>query len=106
MNFLSSGVGRILSAKLAEATYVRIASAFFSPSSAMLSELQRIPKLALVISEEFKVNDPYKLSQLDGSSLRSVPTDDASGKLHAKVFIARLKDGSSTLRSASDRDRS
>ncbi len=47
-----------------------------------------------MISEELTVNDPHKLSRLVGASLRSVPTDDAEGKLHAKVFIAKLKDGS------------
>ncbi len=93
MNFLSSGIGRILSEKLASAAQVKIASAFFSPADAMLSVLQGLPRLDLVISEEFTINDPYKLSLLKNANLRSVPTDDDKGKLHAKVFIVGLKDG-------------
>lgn len=93
MNFLSSGIGRILSEKLASAAQVKIASAFFSPSDAMLCVLQDLQRLDLVISEEFTINDPYKLCALKNANLRSVPTDDDKGKLHAKVFIVGLKDG-------------
>ena len=94
MNFVSSDIGPLLTAKLAHAERVWIASAFFSPSESMLAELQKVPHLDLVISEEFAVSDPYKLSRLTRASLRSIPTDSAEGKLHAKVFIVKLKRGS------------
>lgn len=94
MNFLSKNVGRALSVKLAQATQVQIASAFFSPSDSVLASLKEVPHLRMVISEEFTVNDPYKLAKLNLTFIRSVPTYDAQGKLHAKVFIAKLGDGS------------
>src|SRR5665213_2037724 len=97
MNFLNTDIGRALSVKLANAKQVQIASAFFSPSESMLVSLNGISNLRMVISEEFSINDPYKLAKLNLTSIRSVPTDDARGKLHAKVFIARLRDGSTWI---------
>ncbi len=94
MNFLNTGIGAALSAKLAQAHEVRIASAFFSPSEPMLLALKGLHHLELVISEEFTVNDPYQLARLTKAFVRSIPTDDEKGKLHAKVFIATLNDGS------------
>ena len=94
MNFLNTGIGAALSAKLAQAHEVRIASAFFSPSEPMLLALKGLHHLELVISEEFTVNDPYKLARLTKAFVRSIPMDDEKGKLHAKVFIATLNDGS------------
>lgn len=94
MNFLNKDIGRALSVKLAQADQVQIASAYFSPSDSMLVSLNGISHLSMVISEEFTVNDPYKLASLNLTLIRSVPTDDAKGKLHAKVFIAKLRDGS------------
>jgi phosphatidylserine/phosphatidylglycerophosphate/cardiolipin synthase-like enzyme len=94
MNFLSKDIGRALSVKLAQTDQVQIASAFFSPSDSMLVSLNGISHLRMVISEEFTVNDPYKLARLNPTFIRSVPTYDAKGKLHAKVFIAKLRDRS------------
>jgi HKD family nuclease len=94
MRFVSDDVGSLLAARLSQAERVFIASAFFSPSEALMADLQNLPHLVLIISEEFAVNDPYKLERLKKASLKSVAPDDANGKLHAKVFIAKLKDGS------------
>src|SRR5438270_437874 len=79
--------------KLAEAIEVHMAVAFFNPSDRLMSALLALPHLSLIISEEFTVNDPYKIEQLTTAKLRSIPTDHDHGKLHAKVIIARLKDG-------------
>lgn len=57
----------------------------------MLEALLGIPKLNLIVSEEFTINDPYKLERLKNAELQSVPPDHR--KLHAKVLIAKLKDG-------------
>jgi hypothetical protein len=56
--------------------------------------LTRPKSLTLVISEEFTVNNPRNLEQLTSAVVRSVPTDSKDGKLHAKVFIAEMPDGS------------
>jgi hypothetical protein len=94
MNFLRDGIGDLLLKKLAQAIEVNIAVAFFNPSDSIMSALLALPQLSLIISEEFTVNDPYKIEQLSTARLRSIPTDHEHGKLHAKVIIARLKDGS------------
>jgi phosphatidylserine/phosphatidylglycerophosphate/cardiolipin synthase-like enzyme len=73
---------------------VRIVSAFFSPGSDMLKRLNAAKNLRLVISEEFTVNNPQKIETLKTALIRSVPIDSDQGKLHAKVFLAEMPDGS------------
>jgi HKD family nuclease len=94
MNFIGDGIGKLLLEKLAQATEVQVASAFFNPGVSMLEMLAALPSLDLVISEEFTINDPYKLERLLRANVRSFPMDHADGKLHAKVFIAKLTDES------------
>jgi len=95
MKFLTSkAVGRAVAAALSHATRIRIASAFFSPGIDTLALLNTAKDLTIVISEEFTINDPEKLEQLSGAVKRSVPPDSKDGKLHAKVFLADMSDGS------------
>jgi hypothetical protein len=95
MNFLTDGIGDIVLEKLAQAREVRMAVAYFSPNDPLMIALLAVPGLRLIISEEYTLNDPYKLEQLAKAKLRSIPTDHEKGKLHAKVIIAKLRDGSS-----------
>lgn len=92
MKFLSNGIGELVLRKLGEAVDARIAVAFFNPSDEMLDVLVGIKKLKLVISEEFTINNPYKLEKLKSAELCSIPTDDALGKLHAKVLLVEMRD--------------
>lgn len=94
MRFLSEGIGELVLTKLDKAIEARLAVAFFNPSERMMDALAGIAKLKLIISEEFAVNNPYKLEKLKTAALRAVPPDDANGKLHAKVLIIKLQDGS------------
>jgi HKD family nuclease len=94
MNFHSKSIGDKLLDKLIQATKVQIASAFFCPNDRLLKALKAVPSLELVVSEEFTINDPYKLEQLTKADVRSIPPDHADGKLHAKVFIVTLRDAS------------
>jgi hypothetical protein len=94
VKFLESNAGKLVLEKLAKAAEVQIAVAFFSPSDEMCAVLLRVPILTIVISEEFVINDPYKLERLTHATLKSIPTDHGNGRLHAKVVIARLPDGS------------
>jgi hypothetical protein len=94
VKFLSNGIGELVLEKLSKAIEARLAVAFFNPSDGMLDVLAGIKKLKLIVSEEFSVNNPYKLERLKIARLRSVPPDDANGKLHAKVLIVKLLDGS------------
>jgi phosphatidylserine/phosphatidylglycerophosphate/cardiolipin synthase-like enzyme len=94
VKFLSNGIGELVLEKLSKAIEARLAVAFFNPSDGMLDVLAGIKELKLIVSEEFSVNNPYKLERLKIATLRSVPPDDANGKLHAKVLIVKLPDGS------------
>lgn len=94
MQFQCKNIGDKLLDKLAQATRVQIASAFFCPSDQLLDSLKAVPQLELIVSEEFSVNDPYKLEQLTNADVRAIPPDHTDGKLHAKVFIVTLRDGS------------
>lgn len=95
MQFLTKrNIGDVVTKALSQAVSVRIASAFFSPGSDMLKLLNAAQNLRLVISEEFTVNNPTKLEALRTAVIRSIPTDSDHGKLHAKVFLAEMPDGS------------
>ena len=94
MRFLSDRIGELVLEKLDKAMEARIAVAFFNPCDRMLDVLARITKLKLIVSEEFTINNPYKLEKLKNAALRSIPPDDTNGKLHAKVLIVKLRDGS------------
>lgn len=93
MNFHSKAIGDDLLDKLSPATKVQVASAFFCPNDSLLDALRTVPRVELIVSEEFTINDPYKLEQLSKADVRSIPPDHADGKLHAKVFIVTLRGG-------------
>lgn len=94
MRFLSDGIGDQVIDWLDQAVEVFLAVAFFSPDEPMMAALSAVPKLMIVVSEEFTVNDPYKLERLENAESRSVPPDHEHGKLHAKVLIAKMRDDS------------
>jgi HKD family nuclease len=87
-------VGRMVLDELRNAIEVRLAVAYFNPDDHLLKALANCPQLTLIISEEFTINDPYKLETLLGrATVRSVPSDCEQGKLHAKVLMAKQADG-------------
>ena len=95
MKFVHEGIGELVLKELGKATECRLAVAFFNPDEKMLNALSRLgSKLSLVISEEFTISNPYKIEQLKKAKVRSVPPDDANGKLHAKVLIMKRVDAS------------
>lgn len=94
MRFLADGIGELVLEKLDEAIEARLAVAFFNPNDRMLDALTGLTKYQVIVSEEFTINDPYKLEKLKTAWLRSIPPDHANGKLHAKVLIVKLQDGS------------
>ncbi|MDX6577838.1 MAG: 5-methylcytosine-specific restriction enzyme [Blastocatellia bacterium] len=96
MRFVFNNLERILLAELRSATNANIAVAFFNPEDAVLAALQTVPDLKLIVSEDFEINNPYKLECLAQSAdVWMVPADAAAGKLHAKVFLVRRHNGSS-----------
>jgi HKD family nuclease len=94
MRFLSQNVGDLVLQELRKAVEARIAVAFFSPDDRFLAALRAVPRLTLIVSEEFTVNNPYKLEQLIHGTLLSIPPDDEKGKLHAKVLVIKRGNGS------------
>ena len=94
MNFHSKSIGDNLLDKLSQAAKLQAASAFFCPDDVLLDALRAVPRVELIVSEEFTINNPYKLERLTKADVRSIPPDHADGKLHAKVFIVTHRDGS------------
>lgn len=95
MRFAFSNLAEVLLAELRSATNASIAVAFFNPEDAVLAALQSVPDLKLIVSEDFEINNPYKLERLAQSAdVWMAPTDAEAGKLHAKVFLVHRPDGS------------
>ena len=94
VRFLSNGIGDVVMEELGQALEACLAVAFFNPDDRMLGALSAITKLTLIVSEEFTINNPYKLEKLKAATIRSVPPDDENGKLHAKVLIVKRRDSS------------
>jgi HKD family nuclease len=95
MRFVNEKIGKLLLEELRNAIEARIAVAFFYPDDPTLRALEGLTDLTLIVSEEFTINNPYRIERLKTATLRSIPPDDANGKLHAKVFIVKRRDGSS-----------
>lgn len=94
MRLAVSGIGTVLCSELGSASAGSFAVAYFNPNPETLSALAALPKLRLVVSDDFQINNPFKLEQLTGRGmLRVVPADASAGKLHSKVFLIRRQDG-------------
>lgn len=93
MDFLTKpGIGERVLSDLQSAVDVRLAVAYFNPDKRMFKFLRGLGRLTLIISEEFTINDPGKLSSVSQfATVRSVPAE--TEKLHAKVLICRQADG-------------
>jgi phosphatidylserine/phosphatidylglycerophosphate/cardiolipin synthase-like enzyme len=94
MKFIGDDIGGLVLEELSNAVEARLAVAFFNPDDQTLAALARLPKLTLIVSEEFTINNPYKLEKLGSAILRSVRPDADEGKLHAKVLIITRPNGS------------
>jgi len=95
MRFESTRLGERLIRELKSARRASIAVAYFNPDSVTLEVLKTVPKLKLVVSDNFEINDPHKLEKLKNTGpLHFVASEGDAGKLHAKVFIVHRKNGS------------
>ena len=95
MIFVTSDIGTMVLNELRNTSEVRLAVADFNPDDEVFTALCSISCLTLIISEEFTINNPYKLEKLRKSAVvRSVPPDCESGKLQAKVLVVNRRDGS------------
>lgn len=95
MEFATANLGTSLLRELKAASKVVAAVAYFNPEETVLSALKKVPKLKLLITADFQVNNPYKLASLcrAGVWVRAVPVDSTTGKLHSKVFLVQRRDG-------------
>lgn len=94
MRFARVRLGELLIRELKSARAARIAVAYFNPDQEMLSVLAGVPRLKLVVSDDFQFNNPYKLEILARhGTVRFVPSEMDAGKLHAKVFVVHRKSG-------------
>lgn len=95
MEFATANLGTTLLRELKVASKVVAAVAYFNPEDTVLSALKKVPKLKLLITADFQVNNPYKLASLcrTGVWVRAVPVDSTTGKLHSKVFFVHRRDG-------------
>jgi hypothetical protein len=91
-----SKIGNAVSEYLSQAKEAMIFVAYFSPNDSIMRSLRKIPQLSLLISDDFTINNPYKLNDLKrNSTIRCVPKDCPRGKLHSKVIHGTREDGSS-----------
>src|ERR1700723_2629105 len=94
MRFARVRLGELLIRELKSARAARIAVAYFNPDQEMLAVLAGVPRLKLVVSDDFQFNNPYKLEILARhGTVRFVPSEMDAGKLHAKVFVVHRKSG-------------
>ena len=94
MRFARVRLGEQLIRELKSARAASIAVAYFNPSQEMLTVLAAVPRLKLVVSDDFQFNNPYKLELLARhGTVRFVPSEMDAGKLHAKVFVVHRKNG-------------
>src|SRR6185503_16668012 len=95
MKFIATDLGEALHTQLNMVSKVRVAVAYFNPEDTTLAALSKLSNLELVISDDFQINNPYKLESLLGCGVvHAIPADAEVGKLHAKVFIIVRNDGS------------
>lgn len=76
--------------KLRAAFSVTIAVAYFRPDDKTLDILKKIPRLRIIVSNEFDKSDPYKLEEASEQS-KCIPV--FPNRLHAKVIYGESKEG-------------
>lgn len=87
-------IGRLVLSALRSATDVRLAVAYFNPNNEVLDALRDVARLTVIVSEEFTINNPYKLEQLGcDATVRTVPPYCDNGKFHAKTLLVTRPNG-------------
>jgi len=98
MKFIPGRIGSKIDieAKLRNSKEAIIATAYFKPRDPTMESLGKVRNLKLIYSDEYQITVPQKLWQLvsNGAEVRYVPTSDAEGKLHAKIYCGIRKKGS------------
>jgi len=96
MEFLTSDLRATLLTELRRAASVQIAVAFFCPEEDVLASLKTVPRLKLLVADNFQVNNPANLKALseEGHWVRALNAEAHGGNLHSKVYLVRRRDDS------------
>src|SRR5690348_8935368 len=94
MEFVTSSLQERLLTELRQAATAKIAVAFFNPEARMLAALRTVPRLRLLVADDFQVNNPESLEDLSdqGKWVRAASAEAHGGNLHSKVYLVRRKD--------------
>jgi HKD family nuclease len=94
--FATTDLRSCLLDELATASQADVAVAYFCPEPATLAALQAVPRLRLLVSNNFQINNPDSLEALhqNGKWVRAISPEEHGGNLHAKVYLITRKDGS------------
>jgi len=96
MEFVTDSLGDSLLGELKTAKKAIAAVAFFNPDEAILAAIKKVPRVTLVVADDFQINNPYKLESLCRSAnwVRAVRAEAYKRKLHSKVVLIERRDGS------------
>jgi HKD family nuclease len=95
MRLTISNIGDRVHSELRHATAATVAVAYFLPDRDSEALLRKVSDLTIIYSEEYTINNPYKLEKLASlADVRCIPPDANEGKLHAKVLMVTRPDGS------------
>ena len=99
MKLVSNNIGKILLNEIKSIKYLCAIVAYFSPDMKLLNNLKKIPRLKIIVSDEFTTINPYSLESLEKNKaiVLYLPSDTNLGKLHSKVYYGERKDGSKFL---------
>jgi HKD family nuclease len=95
MEFATSGLQERLLKELGRAAHADIGVAYFGPDEKTLAALKKVPRLRLLVANDFQANNPEPLEALSKSHwVRAVVPELHGGNLHSKVYLIRRKDKS------------
>lgn len=95
MQFVTIDLRAQLLKELRQAAGADIAVAYFSPDEKVLNALQQLPRLRLLVANDFQANNPDPLEVLSKFHwVRAVSAELHGGNLHSKVYLIRRKDKS------------
>lgn len=96
MEFATTDLRERLLRELRHASSADIAVAFFNPEQEVFTALAQVPKIRLLVANDFQVNNPDRLEALSqqGHWVRAVSAEASGGNLHSKVYLIQRNDKS------------
>lgn len=95
MEFATSDLQDRLLKELRQAAQADIGVAYFGPDEKVLAALKNVPRLRLLVANDFQANNPEPLESLSRNHwVRAVVPELHGGNLHSKVYLIRRTDKS------------